>query len=204
MLHVGLTGGIATGKSTVAKMLQRKGAYLIDFDLLTRQAYEPGQPAWLKIIDYFGTGILNSDETINRKKLGDIVFREKDKLAKLNELVHPLLFEKRDLLMETLETNQPDAIVISDIPLLIEKNLQKDFDVVVLVYSSPQQQMQRLTGRNGCTAEEALERISSQMPIKEKVPHADIVIDNSASLEKTQQQVDDLWKQLVTGSFKKK
>ncbi len=196
MLKVGLTGGIATGKSTVARMLQEKGAFLIDFDELTRQAEEPGQPAWVKIVDYFGPAILNEDGTIDRKKLGAIVFGDSEKLTVLNEIVHPDLFSRWHILVAEIAKSEPAAIIISDIPLLIEKGLQDDFDVVVLVYAPRAQQVARLRERNGSSPEEAEQRLASQMPIEEKRALADIVLDNSACLDKTGQLVDDLWKEL--------
>jgi len=196
MLNVGLTGGIATGKSTVAGIFQEKGADLIDFDVLTRYAEEPDRPAWKAIVDFFGASVLNSDRTINRGKLGAIVFQNRDKLAKLNDIVHPLLFQEWRLRIASIRKNRPEAIVISDIPLLIETGAQELFDIVVLVYATPERQLERLLARNGCTREDALNRLASQLPIDKKIPHAHMVIDNSSSWEETRRCVDAIWEEL--------
>jgi dephospho-CoA kinase len=196
MLNIGLTGGIATGKTLVAGMLQEKGADLIDFDVLARCAEEPGRPAWKAIVNYFGTDILNADRTINREKLGAIVFSDKDKLVKLNDIVHPVLFKEWRRRISVIRKNKPGAIVISDVPLLIEAGVQKLFDIVILVYATPEQQMERMIRRNGCTKEDALKRLASQLPIDEKIPYAHMIIDNSVSSEETRRRVDELWEEL--------
>jgi dephospho-CoA kinase len=197
MLNVGLTGGIASGKSTVAGMLREKGAFLVDFDVLTHEAEEPGQPAWKAIVDYFGGEILYDDGTINRTKLGAVVFQDHEKLARLNEIVHPLLFREWRRRLADIEAKDPAAIIVSDIPLLIEINAQNLVDLIVLVYASPRQQLERLMSRNGCTSEEALQRLASQVPIDEKISQADIVFENGATLEETRQAIDELWAVLI-------
>lgn len=197
MLNVGLTGGIASGKSTVAKMFVEKGAYLIDFDDLTHFVEEPDRPAWKAIVDCFGSAILHEDRTINRVKLGLIVFTDHEKLALLNSIVHPAVFEEWKRRVEEVYERDPCAIVISDIPLLIEVGVQHQVDVVVLVYVPQEEQIQRLMQRNKCNRQEAASRLEAQMPIDEKVPYADIVIDNRGTREMTRRTVDDLWKDLV-------
>lgn len=196
MLNVGLTGGIATGKTSVAEMFKKKGAYVIDFDVLTHKVQEPRRPVWQAIIDFFGREIMNDDETINRGKLGTIVFQDRIKLAKLNEIVHPILFEEWRHYMSEIQKKAPDVIIISDMPLLIEAGVRKLVDLILLVYASPSQQVERLIMRNGCTREESLRRIASQLPIDDKIPYADIMIDNSSSLENTRQKVDEIWVEL--------
>jgi dephospho-CoA kinase len=197
MINIGLTGGIASGKSTVAKMLQEKGAYLIDFDKLAHFVEEPGQTAWKSIVDFFGPDILNEDRTINRIKLGLIVFPDREKLSKLNSIVHPSIFDEWRRRIDEIKRKDPSAIVISDIPLLIEVGMQHQVDVVVLVHISPDDQIQRLMDRNGCSREDAERRLSSQMPIDEKISHADLVIDNKGSVEKTSAIVDVVWEELL-------
>jgi dephospho-CoA kinase len=197
MLNVGLTGGIATGKSMVVQLLADKGALIIDFDHLTRYVQEPGQPAWKELVSYFGPEIIRDDQTINRRKLGEIVFADAQKLARLNAIVHPLIFREWRYRLSVLREKYGGGIVISDIPLLIETGEQKDFDLIVLVYASPEKQLERLRIRNGYTVEEARQRLASQLPIDQKVPYADIVIDNSSSPEKTYPQVDCLWEELI-------
>jgi dephospho-CoA kinase len=197
MLNVGLTGGIASGKSTVAEMFVEKGAYLIDFDDLAYFVEEPDRPAWKAIVDCFGSDILNEDRTINRVKLGLIVFADHEKLSLLNSIVHPAVFEEWRQRIENIYDSDPCAIVISDVPLLIEVGVQHLVDVVVLVYVSPEEQIQRLMNRNKCSRQEAASRLDAQMPIDEKAPYADIVIENRGSQEMTGRIVDDVWKDLI-------
>lgn len=197
MLRAGLTGGIASGKSTVGRMLRGKGAFLIDFDKLTHFVEEPDRPAWEAIVASFGSDILNDDRTIDRKKLGAIVFQDKEKLAMLNDMVHPAVFAEWKRNVAEIERIYPRAIVISDIPLLFEVGLQKMLDVVIVVYISPGDQIQRLIRRNGCSREEAHVRLASQMPIDSKISLADFVIDNSGSLEATGNTVDAVWEELL-------
>ena len=197
MLNVGLTGSIACGKSTVARMFVEKGAYHIDFDRLAHQVEEPDQPAWRRIVDHFGAGILNPDRTINRARLGAIVFEDREKLATLNGIVHPEVFQAWHRRLDEIRQARPDAIVISDVPLLIEAGMQSLVDVVVLVYVSPEEQIRRLMHRDGCSRREAQIRLGSQMSIDEKKQHAHIVIDNQGSVEATQKIVDQVWENLL-------
>ena len=194
---MGLTGGIASGKSTVAKMFEDKGAYLIDFDALAHFAEEPDQPAWNAIVESFGTDILNEDATINRAKLGEIVFADPEKLAILNGIVHPAVFELWRRRIEDIRETNPRAIVVSDVPLLIEVSLQHLFDVVILVYVSPEDQIRRLQDRNEYSRREAESRLDNQIPIDEKISHADFVIDNKGPLETTRSIVDAVWQELL-------
>lgn len=197
MLNVGLTGGIACGKSTVARMLEAKGAVLIDFDELAHGVIEPGGPVWQGIVRHFGEGILRSDGRIDRGKLGDIVFADPRQREILNGLVHPAVFAEWQKRLARIEKEQGDAIVISDIPLLIEAGLKRFVDLVLLVWLSPEEQLRRLMARNGFCREEALQRIASQMPLAEKIPHADLIIENDGSVEETGRQVDQLWAALL-------
>lgn len=196
MLNAALTGGIASGKSSVVRLLAKKGAFIIDFDELTRYVQEPGHTAYAQVVDCYGTEILNEDGTIHRGRLGDIVFRDSRKLAKLNQIVHPCVFREWERRLSLLQQEHPDAIVISDIPLLIEGGSQKKFDLVILVYATPEQQLRRLVERSGCTPEEARLRLAAQLPIDAKLPHADILIDNSFSFAATEKRVDEVWEEL--------
>jgi dephospho-CoA kinase len=196
MLNVGLTGGIACGKSTVARMLEEKGALLIDFDELAHRVEEPGRPAWREIVRHFGPGILNADETIDRRKLGAIVFADPGKRDLLNSLVHPAIFAEWGTRLEEIRRQHPDAVVVSDIPLLVEAGLQPRVDLILLVYLPPEGQIARLMKRDGYSREEAAQRLSSQMPIGEKIPCADIVIRNDGSPEDTSRQVGEVWEEL--------
>jgi dephospho-CoA kinase len=205
MLHAGLTGGIASGKSTVARMFQEEGACLIDLDEVAHFVEEPDRSGWKAVVEYFGSDILNDDRTINREKLGAIVFHDEEKLARLNEIVHPVVFEEWNRRLAEIHKRNPHAIVISDIPLLFEVGMKHLLDVVILVSISPEDQIQRLIQRNGYSREDANARLASQMPIADKIPHADYVIDNRGPIEKTGAAVHEVWKELKekkgTGCF---
>jgi dephospho-CoA kinase len=196
MLNVGLTGGIASGKSTVARMLAEKGALLIDFDELAHAVQEPEGPVWREIVANFGRDILGTDGAIDRRKLGAVVFGDREKLELLNRLVHPAVFTEWHRRIAEIRAARPDAIVLSDIPLLLEAGLKPLVDLVLLVYIPPDEQIRRLMERNGYGRDEAMSRLASQMPIDEKRPAADIVIRNDSSPEETRKAVDDLWEEL--------
>ena len=202
MLNIGLTGGIASGKSTVAKMFQERGAYLIDLDELAHFVEEPDQPAWKAIVDYFGYDILNEDRTINRVELGLIVFADQKKLSILNSIVHPAVVDEWRLRIDDLYEIDPCAVVISDVPLLIEVAMQDQVDLVILVYAAPEVQIERLMERNGCSREEAVKRLASQMPIDDKIPYADIVIDNQDSPDETREIVYEIWDDILQAEKK--
>ena len=197
MLNVGLTGGIASGKSTVAKMFVKNGAHLIDFDGLAHEVQEPGKPAWKEVVNHFGEGILGPDKKIDRVKLGNIVFADKEKLSKLNNIVHPLVYQEWQWRLEKIGKKEKHAIVLSDIPLLFEGNMQDLFDLTILVLIAPEEQISRLIMRNGVIKEEAEKRLKSQMPISEKISLADIVIDNEGSISETEKRVGQVWKELL-------
>jgi dephospho-CoA kinase len=196
MLNLGLTGGIASGKSTVARMLAEKGALLIDFDEIAHAVEEPDGPAWQGIVRHFGQEFLRADRTIDRRKLGAVVFADREKLDLHNSLVHPAVFAEWQRRMEEIRKRRPDAIVLSDIPLLIEAGLKPMVDLVILVYLPPEEQIARLMVRDGYSREEAVQRLASQMPIDDKLPAADIVVLNEGSVEQTLMQIDDLWEEL--------
>ena len=197
MLNVGLTGGIASGKSTVAKMFVKNGAYLIDFDGLAHEVQEPGKPAWKEVVNYFGEIILQPDKKIDRVKLGNIVFTDKEKLSELNNIVHPVVYQEWHVRLEKIGKKEKHAIVLSDIPLLFEGNMQNLFDLTILVLISPKEQIRRLIARNGVSKEEAGKRLKSQMPISEKIALANIVIDNGGSIPKTEKRVGQVWQELL-------
>jgi dephospho-CoA kinase len=204
MLNAGLTGGIGCGKSTVAKMLADKGARVIDFDVLTHRVQEPGQAAWKAIIDRFGEGVLNTDRSIDRTRLGSVVLADPEKLRQLNDIVHPVVLEEWRRQLAEIEKGYPEAIVLSDIPLLVEAGIEDLFDLVVVVYAAPEDQIRRIMERNGYSRDEAQKRLSVQMPIDEKLKHADIVVRNQASLDRTRDDVDRVWKELVAKEREKR
>ncbi|MFO7570302.1 MAG: dephospho-CoA kinase [Smithellaceae bacterium] len=197
MLNVGLTGGIACGKSTVADMFVRLGGYLIDFDKLAHEVQAPDQPAWQDVVAAFGPEILRADRSINRDRLAAIVFNNPEKLKSLNAIVHPRVYEAWQSRLDKIQADNPHAIVFSDVPLLFEGKMQGLFDLTILVMVEPFRQVDRLMARNAICREDAELRLSCQMPIYDKVPLADIVIDNQCTLEQTDLKVADVWRDLV-------
>jgi dephospho-CoA kinase len=195
-LLLGVTGGIATGKSTVSKMLEKLGAPLIDFDVLARNVVEPGKPAWKDIADYFGRQVLLDDQTIDRKKLSDVVFRDLEKRKKLESFTHPRIFEEFYNQVGDIAARIPEPVIQADIPLLIELNLQYRFDKLLLVFIPREMQVQRLMKRDGISREAAENILKAQLPIDEKIGFADFVIHNEGTLEETRMQVEEVWKKL--------
>lgn len=192
---VGLTGGIAAGKSTVSKMFKDLGAYLIDFDELAREVVKPGKRAWQKIVEYFGNDILNEDLTLNRQKLGELVFHDPKKLRKLNEIVHPEVFREDQKITDEILSKNPRALIIKDIPLLTEAGAQKLVEKIIVVYASSQTQLERMIER-GFNEEEARARIDAQAPLEEKLKYADFIIYNDGPLEDTRKQVAEIYLKL--------
>jgi dephospho-CoA kinase len=197
MLNVGLTGGIASGKSTVATIFAKHGAHLIDFDGLAHKVQEPEKPAWREVVNQFGEGILQPDNKIDRVKLGNIVFADKKKLIELDKIVHPFVYQEWHILLEKIGKKEKHAIVLSDIPLLFEGNMQRLFDLTILVLIVPEKQISRLMTRNGISKEEAGKRLKSQMPISEKIELADIIIDNKGNITETEKRVGQVWQELL-------
>ncbi len=204
MLNVGLTGGIACGKSTVVDMFVRRGAYSIDFDVLAHNVQKPGRTVWEKVVGYFGEGILLPDKKIDRTKLAAIVFSEPEKLAALNQIVHPYVFLEWNDYLEKIARREKNAIIIASVPLLFETGRQTLFDVTVVVSTSREIQLNRLMARNNLGRQEAQKRIDSQMPIEQKAALADMVIDNSCSVEETEKCVAVIWRNLLCRQKNKK
>ncbi|KQC11456.1 MAG: hypothetical protein APR62_09910 [Smithella sp. SDB] len=197
MLNVGLTGGIACGKSTVAKMFAVLGAHLIDFDRLAHYVQEPGKPAYKEVVKHFGNTILQPDKKIDRIKLGNIVFSNKKKILELNNIVHPFVYQEWYHHMGKIKAKEEHAIILSDVPLLFEGGMQHLFDLTVLVLIAPEEQLRRLRIRNELSQKEAEKRLKSQMPIKEKIKLADVVIDNEGSIDETEKKVKQIWQELL-------
>jgi dephospho-CoA kinase len=197
MLNVGLTGGIACGKSTIANMFVSRGAYLIDFDRLAHEVQEPEQPAWAAVINYFGRDILRPDRKIDRNKLAAIVFNDPEKLKVLNNIVHPYVFDLWHGRLEKIKGKEEHAIILSDVPLLFEGKTKDLFDLTILVIIPPEEQICRLMARNGISRDEARLRLLSQMPIGDKIRLADIVIDNQGSINQTEDKVEEVWRNLL-------
>lgn len=188
---IGLTGSIASGKSTVSLMFDEFNIPVIDADKLARQVVEPDEPAYEEIVETFGEDMLRKDRTIDRKKLGEVVFANKEKLNKLNKIVHPAIrkrmIEKRDAYIKAGE-----KCVVLDIPLLFENKLQHLVDRTVLVYVDESVQLERLMKRDHFTEDEAKQRINSQLSLKEKAKLADVIIDNNGSKHESFVQLEQL------------
>jgi dephospho-CoA kinase len=195
-LLIGVTGSIATGKSTVAGMLEELGARTIDFDVLSRVVVEPDKPAWQDIVAYFGEQILADDRTLDRNKLREIVFQDLEKKKKLESFQHPRIYEEFIKQVEQYASEDPDVIIQAVIPLLIEVNMQSFFHNLIMVYASEGKQKKRLMKRDGSSEEMAMNMIRSQLSADEKKGYCDLVIDNSGSLEQTRKQVQKLWQKL--------
>jgi len=197
MIIVGLTGSVGTGKSTVASLFKELCAYVIDWDELAREVTRPHLKAWKEIVEYFGKGILNEDLTINRQKLADIVFSNKEKVAKLDQIIHPEVFKEDERITDEIKSPDPDALVIKDIPLLFELTRPVYVDKMVVVSASEQTQLRRLE-QKGMSREDAQRRIKFQLPLEEKIKSADFVINNDGSLEETKRQVEEIYTLLIT------
>uniref|UniRef100_A0A7U3YDN6 Dephospho-CoA kinase n=1 Tax=Geobacillus sp. (strain Y4.1MC1) TaxID=581103 RepID=A0A7U3YDN6_GEOS0 len=192
-LTIGLTGGIASGKSTVTKMIRELGIPVIDADQIARDVVKMGEEAYNQIIQAFGQKILQEDGEIDRAKLGAIVFHNEQERKKLNAIVHPAV--RRRMLAEKEAYVQKGAkTVVLDIPLLFESELTHLVDKTIVVYVDDDVQLERLMKRNGFSKEEALARIQAQMPLREKVKKADAVIDNNGTIEETKQQLWQIFK----------
>ena len=196
MFIVGLTGGIASGKSLVARVFKDLGATVIDADRIVHELLEPDQDAWREVIQYFGQDVQRADKTIDRRKLGALVFNDREKRSWLNACLHPRVFSIYTTQVAHLRMRSPDALLFFDAALLIESGYHRNMDRLIVVYAEPEQQVERLMARDCFTREEALLRIASQMPLSEKRRLADHVIDNSGSREETEQQARELFGQL--------
>ncbi len=194
---MGVTGGIATGKTTVSGMLEALGAPLIDFDILAREVVMPGTPALAQIAACFGRQVLARDGSLHRKRLANIVFGDAAKRKTLEGLIHPAIFEAYEERVRALEATAPHGIVQACVPLLMEKSLQPMFHKILVVYIPRKEQARRLARRDKISLSEAYRIINSQMPIDEKVSQADFVINNYGSLEDTRAQVEKTWQMLI-------
>ncbi|MEW6615804.1 MAG: dephospho-CoA kinase [Thermodesulfobacteriota bacterium] len=196
MVIIGVTGSIASGKSTVTKFFIDLGAYLIDWDVLGHAVMLPQKRAWKGVVEYFGRDILNEDQTIDRQKLGAIVFKEPEKLQRLNQIVHPEIFREDERLVKKIRIKDPNAIIIKDVPLLTAEIKHTLVDKAVVVYASEENQIRRLKER-GFTEEEAKNRIGAHISINEKMKFADFVIYNDGSMEETRRQVENIYNQIL-------
>jgi len=200
MKIIGLTGGIASGKSTVSQTLKQLGAVLIDADEVYHKTIEPHQPAWEDIVRTFGEDVLHPDGMINRDKLAGIVFTQEDCLRALNEITHPRVGERFTEELKKIQISQPDAVVVIDVPLLYETHMDRLCDEVWVIWVDRETQIQRLMNRNGYNRDEAIRRIEAQMSLDEKAKLADAVIDNRCSIEETIRTVTKYYKDILQKS----
>jgi dephospho-CoA kinase len=191
MLRIGLTGGIASGKSTVAALLRERDCQVLDADVLTHELLEPGQAAYDEVVREFGPEILTPGGTVDRRALGAMVFSDSAKRARLNQIIHPRIQQIAAGWFSALDRPGGPDFAFEDAALILEAGAKRNFDRVVVCWCRPEQQIERLTTR-GLTAEQAERRIASQMPIDEKRGLADEVIDCSGTIEQTERQVDTL------------
>lgn len=193
MLKVGLTGGIGAGKSAVAHRLAGYGALLIDADQISRAVVEPGTEGLAQVIGAFGTAVLAADGTLDRARLGDIVFADAELRAKLGGIIHPLVGAR---IRELEQAADPGAIVVEDVPLIAENDLAGFYDLVVVVNVPPRLQQERLIRDRGLTAEQVQARMAAQATREQRLAIADIVVDNSGSLAELDREVGELWGEL--------
>ena len=196
MILVGLTGGVATGKSTVAKMFKQYGAVVIDADELAHDAVKPDKPAWHQIVKAFGKAVLNPDQTLNRRELGVLVFGNRAKLRQLERIIHPRVAREQQRLVRRIAKRNPHTVVIYEVPLLFEAGVDKRVDTTIVVTADRDTQIARLKKRNGFSRAEAIRRIRSQMPLAKKIQRADHVLNGTFPRPSLRKQVGQLFKNL--------
>ena len=196
-LLVGLTGGIATGKSTVSAMFAHLGAKVVDADLLAREVVMPGQPALAEIVQEFGGEVLQADGQLDRKRLGAIVFADPARRRRLEEITHPAIYARQQRILSVYEEEAWEGIVIWDAAVLIESGGAKRMDRLVVVFADPATELARLMARDGMSEAEARARKASQMPVADKAKLADYVVDNSGTRAETERQVRDVYGKLL-------
>jgi dephospho-CoA kinase len=189
MLQVGLTGGLASGKTFVGHALRDLGCYLIEADELGHQVLQPGAEAYDAVIHAFGSDILDPDGFIDRHKLGELVFGKPELLAKLSSLVHPPVGQRQERMIAEILKADPAAIIVVEAAILVETGSYKRFDRLIVAFCSPEQQMERAMKRGAYTREEAMARLSRQLPLEDKLRVADYVVDTSGTKENTLEQV---------------
>ncbi|WP_411140811.1 dephospho-CoA kinase [Streptomyces sp. x-80] len=193
MVKVGLTGGIGAGKSEVSRLLASYGAVIVDADRIAREVVEPGTPGLAAVVEEFGAGVLAPDGTLDRPKLGRIVFADPEKLKALNAIVHPLVGARS---AELEASAGPDAVVVHDVPLLAENGLAPLYDLVIVIDAAPQTQLDRLVRQRGMTEDEAKSRMAAQATREQRLVVADLVIDNDGPLAELEPQVRKVWERL--------
>jgi len=196
MLIVGLTGGIASGKTTVSKILKEHGAYLIEADQIARELVQPHTPVWKELVRRFGKEVLTEDGSIHRKRLAGRIFSDPEQRRLLNRILHPRIYEEMRRRTEEIGKRDPDAIVVIDVPLLVETKGYGEMDRVIVVTSTETQQVERLREREGMPPEEAKKILSSQASTEDRLKVADFVIQNEGSLEETRRRTREVFQEL--------
>lgn len=196
MLLVALTGGIASGKSTVARRLAEHGAVIVDADQVARQVVEPGEPALARIAEEFGPGVIAPDGSLDRAALGAVIFSDPEGRLKLNAITHPAVLQRSHELFAAAGAADPEAIVVYDVPLLVEAGRTDEFDLIVVVHAATETRVSRMIEQRGMTREEALHRINSQATDTDRFAIADVVIDADGTIDETLIQSDALWENL--------
>jgi len=197
MLIVALTGGIASGKSVVANILEELGCYIHHADRVAHELIEPEKPAWKTIVAHFGKKILNEDKTINRSRLGKIIFSDKKEQHFLNELIHPLVLKKKKETITKLEKEGSYNIFISEAALTVEAGFIDVFDKVIVVYINREVQIERLMERDRISRAEVIQKLKSQMAPEEKLKYADYIIDTSGTLQSIVEQTERIYRNLM-------
>lgn len=196
---IGLTGGIASGKSVIARHLASHGAVHIDADELARQVVEPGEPALADIQREFGSDVIDAGGRLDRNALADVIFSDPERRAALNAIVHPAVKRRARELMTAAEAADPRAIIVYDVPLLIEAKIDAEhaFDIIVVAHANTRTRMDRLIELRGLSREEAMHRLNSQVTDTERLAIADLVIDTNGTIDETLEQADALWERAV-------
>ena len=199
MIVIGLTGSFGTGKSTVARMFKELGARVLDADTIAHDLIRPGRDSWRKIVHWFGRDILNRNQSINRDKLAKIVFRKRQDLRKLEQIIHPLVVREIARCVRKIENSRKNEIVVIDAPLLIEVGLAKKVDTLIVVKLNRTEQIARALKQKGISRAQILKRIRSQLPLSKKIAIADYVIDNNGRKNDTRRQVKKIWEEIKNG-----
>jgi dephospho-CoA kinase len=198
MLSVGLTGGIGTGKSTVAGMFRELGCRVLDSDLITRELFQPGDPVNAGVVEAFGPSVVAQDGSIDRVVLGNLVFNNEELRLRLNSIVHPAIRERQKQFLDAAAREHPNGIAMVEAALMVEVGTYANYDRLIVVVSTPAVQRSRLRARSGLSADQIEARIASQMPLEEKAKFADFIVENSDGLDATRRQVQEIYGELRT------
>jgi len=200
LLKVGLTGGMSSGKSVVGEMFVMLGAHLIQSDIVAHQLMQPGEPVYQRVVDRFGTSVLNPDKSLNRARLAELAFGQPRRIEELNNIVHPAVIERENRWMDDIAKTYPHAIAIVEAALILEAGGERRFDRLVVVTCRPEQRAERWAKKTGVDLEtakrEVIRRMAAQLPDEQKIEVADYVIDNSGSLVATREKVREVYEKL--------